>query len=113
MLSKKRRVGKELFPDILNKGTSFYGENMSLRVFSVKLSNETKFSFVVSKKVSNKATERNFLKRRGYSVIKDITKNINKGFVCVFFFKKHTPTLSYMDLKKEILSLLRKSTILN
>lgn len=113
MLPKKRRVGKELFPDVLNKSKSFYGDSMSLRVFSVGYSNETRFSFVVSKKVSNKAVKRNFLKKRGYSVIKDISVNINKGFVCVFFFKKSALTLSYVDLKKEISSLLKKSRVLN
>jgi ribonuclease P protein component len=113
MLPKKRRVGKELFPDVLKKSKSFYGENMSLRVFLADPSNETRFSFVVSKKVSNKANKRNLLKRRGYSIIKDTTKNINRGFVCVFFFKKSALTVSFADLRKEVLFMLKKSTVLN
>jgi len=113
MLPKKRRVEKELFPDVLNKARSFYGENMSLRVFLAEPYKETRVSFVVSKKVSNKAVKRNFLKRKGYSAIKDMPISLNKGFVCVFFFKKSTLSISYTDLKKEISSLLKKSRVLN
>lgn len=116
MLSKKRRAEKSLFPRVLSKSKSFYGKNMTVRVFllnSPDKNSKSKFSFVVSKKVSNKAVKRNLLKRRGYSVVKDIKTQINEGFVCVFFFKTTTINLSYIELKKEITFLLKKSNILN
>lgn len=113
MLSKKRRVTKKLFSNTIKKSESFYGENMSLRVFSIKHLTETKFSFVVSKKVSNKANERNLLKRRGYCAIKNISKPINNGFTCIFFFRKNTLHNSYIKIEKEIISLLKKAKVIN
>ncbi|HED05744.1 MAG TPA: ribonuclease P protein component [Ignavibacteria bacterium] len=112
MLSKKRKDSKELFKEVLSNSKSFYGTNMSLRVFIGDSVENTRFSFVVSKKVSTKANKRNLLKRRGFSVIKNTLKNIKKGFTCVFFFKKNAITVSYTELNKEILFLLRKSKIL-
>ncbi len=112
MLSKKIRVGKELFPQVLLKARCLYGNNMSLRVLNTNITNKTKFSFVVSRKVSNKAVRRNLLKRRGYSIIKNISKYINNGFICVFFFKKTSTLLSYKELEKEIFFLLKKAKVL-
>ncbi len=113
MLSKKRRVGRELFSQILTRSKSFYGNNLSLRVFKTPHSNkETKFSFIVSKKVSNKAVKRNLLKKRGYYAVKKISKNLNNGFVCMFFLKNSSILLSYTELEKEILFLLKKANVL-
>ncbi len=113
MLSKNRRVGRELFSQILTKSRSFNGSNLSLRVLKTPLNNkETKFSFVVSKKVSNKAVKRNFLKKRGYYAVKKISKNLNNDFVCVFFLKKNSTLLSYKEFEKEILFLLKKAEVL-
>ena len=110
MLSRKRKIKRSLF-SCLKNGKSFYSKNLSLRTYSCKekTKNETKFSFVVSKKVSNSATARNLLKRRGYNSIKDI-KN---GFVCIFYFKKTATVLSSNDLNKEILGLLKEGGVLN
>ncbi len=112
MLSKKTRVGKELFPQVLLKAKCLYVNNITLRVLSTNITNKTKFSFVTSKKVSNKAVKRNLLKRRGYSIVKSISKNINNGFICIFFFKKSSTLLSYTELEKEILFLLKKAKVL-
>ncbi len=112
MLSKKRRVNRALFSKVLSKNKSFNGKNISLRVFFGEYLNEPRFSFVVSKKVSNKANKRNFLKKRGYSVVKNIIKQTRGGAVCLFYFKKNATLLSFKDLKKEITTLLKESNIL-
>jgi len=112
MLSKKRRVNRALFSQILTKSKSFSSKNISLSVFNTYSSNETKFSFVVSKKVSNKAVKRLVLKKRGYFAIKKNIKNINKGFICIFFLKKNSTLLPYPILEKEILFLLKKAKVL-
>jgi len=112
MLPKKRKVEKSLFTGVLNKSKSFYGKNISLRVFPIESLETTKFSFVVSKKVSNKANKRNLLKRRGFSVVKNIIKHTNKGFVCVFYYKKNALSSSYVEIEKDIKYLLTKARIL-
>ena len=112
MLPKKRKVDKRLFSHVFNNSESFYGKNISLRVFYVDGDNITKFSFVVSKKVSNKANKRNLLKRRGFSVIENKIKYTNNGFVCVFYFKKNAINKSYSDIEKDIVLLLKKANIL-
>lgn len=111
MLSKKQKVERSLFL-FLKKAKFFQSKNISLKVYyNNNTNNKTKFSFIVSKKVLNKANKRNLLKRRGYFIVNGI-KNIQKGVVCVFYFKKNINTLSYKEIKEEILNLLREAKLI-
>jgi len=112
MLPKKRRVERDSFPSFSSNIKSLHGKNLSLRVFSKKGSDKTKFSFIVSKKVCARANKRNLLKRRGYSAVKDIIKNIKNGFVCVFFFKKTSVGAPYVEIEEDIIYLLKKAKVL-
>jgi len=113
MLPKKRKVNRETFASILKKGRSFHSKNISIRVYSSKNKEEdSRFSFVVSKKISNNANKRNLLKRRGYDVVKGVIKNIKKGFIGIFFYKKGILDLSYLEIRDEIVFLLKKSDAL-
>ncbi|GMQ95346.1 MAG: hypothetical protein BMS9Abin13_459 [Patescibacteria group bacterium] len=113
MLSGKRRVNKALFPLILKKGRSFHSHNMSLKVLDTNdRDRESKFAFVVSRKVAGKAHKRNLLRRRGYGAIGKILDPIRKGFVCAFFLRKGANDLSYAQFEAEIIGLLKKANII-
>lgn len=116
MLAKKNRISRALFDTLLKKGVFFHSQNLSLRVMKTQ-KGLSKFSFVVSKKVSKSAVVRNLLRRRGYSVLKDsIGKDskdtMNTGVVGAFFFKKGAEKLGFSELQEETVFLLKKAKVL-
>lgn len=111
MLPKSQRVKRALFVGVFNTGKSFFAPHITLRVISVA-ETTSKFSLVVSKAVAKRAVKRNLLRRRGYSAIAKLKKNILPGCVCVFFFKKGAGILSYTTISSEITELLEKARLL-
>jgi len=111
MLPQKRKVGTELFPLVLKSGKTVSSEHLSFKFVPILGTQENKFSFVVSGKVSKKATERNLLKRRGYAVIKKNNTLKKIPIAGVFFAKSGATKLSYSALEQEINSLLIKARI--
>ena len=124
MLPQKRRISRKEFPDILKKGRRFNSPHLLLYVVEQKtpvvehssLRDKADFislfSFSVSKKISKKAVDRNRLRRQGYSVITSQIKNIKKGFLFFFSFKKESGTLTFVQLEKEIKDLLKVGGVL-
>lgn len=76
------------------------------------ISKDSKFSFSVSKKVSKKAVDRNKYRRRGYSIVSQYLSIIKPGFICFFSFKKSNKPPKFLDLEKEVKSLLSESGVL-
>jgi ribonuclease P protein component len=113
MLPKKRRIHKAFFEKVLAEGKSFHSSFLSLKAIKDQESKaESRFSFVVSKKVSPLATKRNLLRRRGYSIIKKAWGRIPPSFTCIFILKKGVGALSFKDFEKEVLFLLEKARII-
>ena len=115
MLPKNRRIQRKDFSFILKNGKRYNSPH--LLVYVVKLnysdtSTKSRFSFSVSKKVSKKAVDRNRLRRRGYSIIAKHKNILEKSLFCFFSFKKGAGTLTFTQLKKEIIDLLRDATVL-
>lgn len=73
----------------------------------------SKFSFVVSKKVSKESVARNRLKRLGYETISLVYPDVKGGFSCAFFLKNESKNLSRGQLSKEILDILKKADVLS
>ena len=111
MLSRKFKIERKDFPKDLRVGRGFYSPHLSLFVFKSPGDKPSRFSFVVSAKISKKATTRNLLRRRGYDVIKGLPL-VGPASLCVFYFKKGSDKISFSETKKEIISLLEKSKIL-
>lgn len=110
MLNKKKRVNKSLFKSTLKNGTSYFSQNISLRI--VKNSVEgLKFGVSVSKKELKTAVKRNLLRRRALSVLRGVETNKNSGLICLFFLKKGALDLPYFQLKEEIVFLLKKARV--
>lgn len=128
MLPKKNRVPRRLFPLIVVKGKNYSSLNIYMKVVSLpSLSRSSKqekqissgkdevfsrFSFVVSKKVSKKAVVRNKIRRIGYNVVQKNTRNIKEGFLIAVFIKKSAIGLSKRKIEEEVISLFKKANLL-
>ena len=114
MLSSKLKIKRASFSEVLSRGKSFHSPSFTLRVLKKKSLHEepSSFSFVVSQKIAKKATARNLLKRRGYTVIKKLLGNIKPCYICVFFAKKEFARLRSAELEKEVFLLLKKAGIM-
>lgn len=119
MLSKKKKVSRILFPVIIKESKSIYSPLITLRFFQRKSNSvlgkktdkESKFSFVVSRKIIKDAVKRNRLKRRGYNIITKNKENIRDLFNCIFFFKKGAEKISFKELEKQVIFLLEKAGV--
>ena len=112
MLPKNRRINTTLFAEVLKNGRSFYSKNISLSVFHKIGLYNTRFAFVVSKKVAKRAVDRNLLRRRGYSALLDVVDNTKPSFANIIFLKKGSESLKFKDFKEEIIELLKKAGVL-
>lgn len=113
MLSKKRRVSTALFPKAIKTGRQISFGHFSFKWSKDPGAKESRFSFVVSSGVSKKATKRNLIKRRGYSIIKKYDKTLTKApIIGIFFARKGTEGMSYETMEKEIVHLLKGANIL-
>lgn len=111
MLSKKHRINKSLFREILKKGKNYNSDLISLKT-APRAGGNPLFGFVVSKKTAKKAVARNKLKRRGRYVAKKHLASFKKGAVNIIFFKKGSETLKFSELEEKMLELFRRAKIL-
>ena len=104
---KKKRVTKKLFDQVIKEGATLSG---SFFVFKyIYKYNSPTYAFVTPKKLKINAVKRNRLRRRGYSIIREIP--LNKG-LGIFFYKKESLGVDLGMLKKDIIDILKKSKIL-
>lgn len=68
----------------------------------------SRIGFVVSKKVSPNATERNTIKRRMREIIHNDKAIFNKGYDVVCIAKKQINTLSFQKIKEEMRAALER-----
>lgn len=113
MLPKSRKITRKDFPQDFHSGYKYHSINLLLLVVKQEnLNNPTRFSFVVSKKVSKSAIKRILLKRKSYNIIKNNIKYIKPGFLCIFHFKKGVENKSFQEISKEIVISLEKASVL-
>ena len=120
MLPTKRRIKKDSFSEILKKGVFVHGTNLYLcllpknkAILREKEENPSLFGFVVSSKVKKTAVGRHFIKRKLSASIEENLNSIKNGFYCLFFVKKDISTLPYLEIKTEVLNLLKKAKMLS
>ena len=102
MLPKNKRATKDIFQTILKKGNIVSG---SFFLFRYTPLDRPAYSFVVSKKIANKATQRNSLRRAGYNILR---KYDLKPIAGVFFYKKEALSAPQENLKNDIEKILKK-----
>jgi ribonuclease P protein component len=85
MLPLKNRLKKEKdFENVFKNGRGFNENLLRLKIIPNDLA-DSRFGFVVSKKYSKKATERNSIKRRLREITQKDILNIKEGFDVVLF----------------------------
>jgi len=112
MLPKKQRIERKYFSQILKTSRRFISPHFLLYIATQENKLPAKFSFSVSKKVSKKAVGRNLLRRRGYSVISRHIQDIRPGYFYFFSFKSKPQELSFVELEREIINLLKDSSMI-
>lgn len=111
MLPKKNRVTKELFQTIMKEGKVLSGPFLLFRYIpaQVRPVQNINFAFVVPKAVAKKAVIRNKHRRKGYRILQETPIKQGSG---VFFYKKPAILATSIELKEEVISLLKKSKFL-
>lgn len=102
MITKKKRVTKDIFRNIMENGKIFYSPFFT---FYFLESATPRYSFVAPKKNYKTAVIRNKNRRKGYNILRVI--NPSNGFG-IFFFKKEASKASISDLRLDIEKLLKK-----
>ena len=90
----------------LSVGKSVFGVNMSMRYV---LTPERKFSVSVSKKVAGRAVDRNRIRRRVYSVLRDVKDGVKKPAFIMIIPKRECQSIKIVEIRNELLSLLNKA----
>jgi len=90
MFTKKRRLTKKEIEEVKDKGSLLGTPFFSLLYSKPKGDGLTlsKFAFVLSKKVSKKAIERNRTKRILAGLVRSLIKEIQEGYLVLFLVKK-------------------------
>jgi ribonuclease P protein component len=95
MLPRRRRVSTALFQEVMERGKSFHASHISAFRYLYKDSLTTShISVVVSKKTAAKATKRNALRRKLYSIIRPLESTLNTKAVALIFVKKDIADIS-------------------
>ena len=109
MLIRTQRVVKEKdFNAVLGRGR-FVTTPFFLLKYIRNDRGSNRYGFIVSKKVSKKATERNKVKRRLRAIIQKTTKEAQRGCDMVFVVKKGATTASFGELQEATLGALKKT----
>lgn len=112
MLAKEFRIKfKKDFDNILKSRNKFFSNNFSLKLFE-NHQGVSKFSIVVSAKISKKAVVRNQLRRRIFEILRLKMPNIKSGYSVMIFPKIGAISMDYKTLEQEIFYLLNKSRLL-
>ena len=106
MLSKKKRITKNTFQNIMDKGTIVHGSFFLLRYIKQDF---PQYAIVVPKKIAKTAVKRNSLRRKGYNILRFYDLKSNAG---IFFYKKEALGVSLLDIKKDIDFVLKKAKII-
>jgi ribonuclease P protein component len=105
MLPKKNRTDKKLVEKIFKQGVFVGSLGLTLKYCLEGGAASPRVSFIVPKKVANKAVRRNYLRRRGYLVLEKYFNRLPNGFSGVFIFNK---IISTLEIENEIKKIFNK-----
>lgn len=106
-----RKIGKKEISLVIKDGQFKRSNYLNLKF--IPFIGPTRFFFVVSKKVSKLAVERNLIKRRSRAIINLNKDYLKPGFICVMMFKPEVRSLSFDQLTEEVKSALLAVGVLN
>ena len=106
MFSKKKRVTKNTFKTIMEKGSIISGSFFVLHYLKQPI---PQYAFVAPKKIAKTAVKRNSLRRKGYNILHSYKIESCGG---IFFYKKEALSVSNIEIKKDIDFILKKAKII-
>ena len=112
MLSKINRLKKRSdFDWVFKRGLKFKEDFLSLRVVKNNLKN-SRFGFIVSQKISKKATSRNRIKRRLRMIIRVKLQKIKKGLDIILVANSGLEKKDFWELEEVLYMLLKRANLL-
>ncbi|MBU4331908.1 ribonuclease P protein component [Patescibacteria group bacterium] len=113
MLAKKYRLTRQNdFDKVFKNGRSFFNKEVGVKYANNDL-DYSRFGFVVSNKISKKATERNKIKRRLREVIRLDFPKIKKGVDTVVVARTGIGELGYKEIEERVITCLKRLRLLN
>lgn len=107
MVPKKNRLNSLFFKNLFRKGTIIESPSFSLK-YTKENKEDFGISVIISKKVAQKAVERNLLKRRFLSLVLQQKNLLISGFSYIFYLKKDIHSRSQEQINQEIKDILQK-----
>lgn len=112
MLAKKHRLtGEDDYGKVFQQGRSFQDDFLVIRVFNSHLP-LSRFGFIVSNKISKKATRRNLIKRRLREAARRILDQIKPGYDVVIMAKPEIRGQDFREMSKMLEELLRQAGLI-
>ena len=113
MLPKKYRLtNKKDFEKVFKAGRGRHGKILGIKFTKNNLGN-SRFGFIVSKKVSPKAVVRNKIKRKAREIIRLNLGDIKSGLNIVIICQPEITEKNYQEIEKEILRITEEIGLLN
>ncbi len=115
MLSKKNRLTSFDIKQILKYGKVARSEKAALHFLNKQEidGGGARFGVVVGKKVSKKATERNYYKRITRESLRGVSKNVRDNVLCAIVLKREARGANFMTIEKDIKNLFIKARLVN
>ncbi|MFH1602210.1 MAG: ribonuclease P protein component [Candidatus Shapirobacteria bacterium] len=111
-LARKHRLRKEAdFSQVKEKGRLYSHSFLGILVFNTGKNELSQFGFLISKKISPKATLRIKLKRQLSEIVYPLISQIKPGTKIVFLPKRAIKEKSFLEIKRATEELLTKSGI--
>jgi len=112
MLPKENRLKKEKeFEAVFKGGRTLRGKSVFLK-YLINGTNETRIGFVVSKKISKLAVERNKAKRRMRDIVRLKKDSLKDGLSIVIVSLPLIKGMEYKEIKQDLENLLNKEELI-
>lgn len=109
MLPQKNRLKKKKdFERVFKKGKGYRGDFLFFKETKNNLK-ESRFGFIVSKKISNKAVIRNKVKRRLRAIIQKKKTGIKKGMDIVIITLPGIENKSFQEIEEDVNKIFAKN----
>ncbi len=112
MLATKHRIKGNEIDGIKRRGKLYKSSLFGVVIVKRRDKKDSRFGFVISKKVSKLATERNRIKRALYEALRHNLKYVKKGSDMVFLVKPDISKKSTKEMMREVEMFLRKNKFL-